>query len=114
MTFSRKFYGLERDNMRVFEKSFFSKAIFGILVILVCATSTIAFAEEINDVHTIKLIQATLNNEGFECGSVDGIVGNQASKRKEKIFKYQYKDCTFNHTENIVIHRGLYKALQIF
>ena len=84
MTFSRKFYGLERDNMRVFEKSFFSKAIFGILVILVCATSTIAFAEEINDVHTIKLIQATLNNEGFECGSVDGIVGNQTRDAVEE------------------------------
>ena len=32
----------------------------------------------------------------------------------QQIFKYQHLEALFNFNENIIIHRGLYKALQIF
>lgn len=43
-----------------------------------------------------------------------GVIGNQPSMKDEQIFKYQYPQALFNFNENMVIHRGLYKALQIF
>lgn len=43
-----------------------------------------------------------------------GIIGNQPSMKGQQIFKYQYPNALFNYNENIIIHRGLYKALQIF
>ena len=43
-----------------------------------------------------------------------GIIGNQPSMNNQQIFKYQYPEALFNINENIIIHRGLYKALQIF
>lgn len=42
------------------------------------------------------------------------VIGNQPSMRGQQIFKHQYPDTLFNFNENMVIHRGLYKALQIF
>jgi hypothetical protein len=42
------------------------------------------------------------------------VVGNQNKHRKELFyFKYMHTNMTFNRTENIVIHRGLFKALQL-
>ena len=43
-----------------------------------------------------------------------GIIGNQPSMKGQQIFKYQHLEALFNFNENIIIHRGLYKALQIF
>ena len=43
-----------------------------------------------------------------------GIIGNAPSMVGQQIFKYQYPNALFNFRENIVVHRGLYKALQIF
>lgn len=42
------------------------------------------------------------------------VIGNQ-NKHKKGIFyfKYMHTNMTFNRTENIVIHRGLFKALQL-
>lgn len=34
--------------------------------------------------------------------------------KEQQIFKYQHLEALFNFNENIIIHRGLYKALQIF
>lgn len=42
------------------------------------------------------------------------VIGNQPSMKGQQIFKYQYPDTLFNFNENMIIHRGLYKALQIF
>lgn len=42
------------------------------------------------------------------------VIGNQASMKGQQIFKHQYPNTLFNFNENMVIHRGLYKALQIF
>lgn len=42
------------------------------------------------------------------------VIGNQNKHRKEQFyFKYMHSNMTFNRTENIVIHRGLFKALQL-
>ncbi|MBB4803078.1 hypothetical protein HNP37_003153 [Flavobacterium nitrogenifigens] len=42
------------------------------------------------------------------------IIGNQHKHKKELLyFKYMHTNMTFNRTENIVIHRGLFKALQM-
>lgn len=42
------------------------------------------------------------------------IIGNQPSAHNKAIFKYQTVGARFNYKEKIMIHRGLYKALQIF
>ncbi|GAA4298221.1 P-loop ATPase, Sll1717 family [Nibribacter koreensis] len=42
------------------------------------------------------------------------VIGNQHKSRHEVLyFKYMHTNMTFNRTENIVIHRGLFKALQL-
>ena len=43
-----------------------------------------------------------------------GIIGNQPSMKGTQVFKHQYPNARFNNTESVIIHRGLYKALQIF
>ncbi|MDE5592421.1 MAG: hypothetical protein K2I75_00545 [Clostridiales bacterium] len=42
------------------------------------------------------------------------IIGNVPSMKGQNLFKYSYADARFNLRENIVLHRGLYKTLQIF
>ncbi|WP_216388078.1 hypothetical protein, partial [Arcanobacterium phocae] len=42
------------------------------------------------------------------------VIGNKPSMQNQAIFKYQKESARFNFTENIIVHRGLYKALQIF
>ncbi len=43
------------------------------------------------------------------------VIGNQDRKRLHiYYFKYQNKDATLNFNEQIVVHRGLLKSLQIF
>lgn len=42
------------------------------------------------------------------------VIGNQHKHRQDVFyFKYMHTNMTFNRTENIVIHRGLFKALQL-
>lgn len=42
------------------------------------------------------------------------VIGNQHKHRKNTLFfKYQHTNMTFNKEENIVIHRGLFKAFQL-
>lgn len=42
------------------------------------------------------------------------IMGNQNKHKKDIFyFRYMHSNMTFNRTENIVIHRGLFKALQL-
>lgn len=43
-----------------------------------------------------------------------GVIGNQTSMKGKQIFKHEYPNALFNFDENITIHRGLYKSLQIF
>lgn len=43
-----------------------------------------------------------------------GVIGNQPSMKGQQIFKHEYPNALFNFNENIIVHRGLYKALQIF
>ena len=43
-----------------------------------------------------------------------GVIGNLPTASRQAIFKYQAVMARFNHRENIMIHRGLYKALQIY
>ena len=42
------------------------------------------------------------------------VIGNVPSMKDQYLFKYAYSEARFNLRENIVVHRGLYKALQIF
>lgn len=41
-------------------------------------------------------------------------IGNQPTMKGQTIFKYSSIGARFNYRENIMIHRGLFKALQIF
>lgn len=42
------------------------------------------------------------------------IIGNQPSMKEKPIFKYEKQGARFNYKENLMVHRGLFKALQIF
>ncbi|MDE6200600.1 MAG: hypothetical protein K2M47_01795 [Clostridiales bacterium] len=42
------------------------------------------------------------------------VIGNVPSMKGQYLFKFSYADARFNLKENIVLHRGLYKTLQIF
>lgn len=43
-----------------------------------------------------------------------GVIGNKPSMRGQTIFSFSKRKPRFNFNETMVIHRGLYKALQIF
>lgn len=42
------------------------------------------------------------------------ILGNEPSMKEVPIFKYEKQGARFNYKENLRVHRGLFKALQIF
>ena len=42
------------------------------------------------------------------------VIGNDPSIKNQAIFKYEKSKAKFNFRENVIVHRGLYKALQIF
>lgn len=42
------------------------------------------------------------------------VIGNVPAIKNQAIFKYEKDTARFNFRENIIVHRGLYKALQIF
>lgn len=41
------------------------------------------------------------------------VIGNRPKNRHISFFRYENKEARFNFNENIVVHRGLFKALQI-
>lgn len=43
-----------------------------------------------------------------------GVIGNRPSMKNHPIFKFSHNSPRFNFTETMIIHRGLYKALQIY
>lgn len=43
-----------------------------------------------------------------------GVIGNRPSMKGQSIFRFSKKAPRFNFNETMIIHRGLYKALQIF
>ena len=43
-----------------------------------------------------------------------GVIGNKPSMKGQTIFRFSKKSPRFNFNETMIIHRGLYKALQIF
>ena len=42
------------------------------------------------------------------------VIGNAPSIKNQSIYKYEKNNARFNFREKIIIHRGLFKALQIF
>lgn len=42
------------------------------------------------------------------------VIGNVPTIKHQTIFKYEKESAKFNFKEKIIVHRGLYKALQIF
>lgn len=43
-----------------------------------------------------------------------GVLGNQPTMKGQAIFKFSKKSPRFNFNETMIVHRGLYKALQIY
>ena len=62
------------------------KMMIAMSLLSIISFNTISYAEEIKDIHTIKLVQAALNSEGYDCGKVDGISGKNT---KEAIEAFQ-------------------------
>ena len=42
------------------------------------------------------------------------VIGNAPKMKGKAVFRYEYQHAKINHNEKIIIHRGLYGALQIF
>jgi len=42
------------------------------------------------------------------------VIGNQPKQQNAQVFRYKNRGANLNFGENIIIHRGLYRALQIF
>ncbi len=42
------------------------------------------------------------------------VIGNAPKMKGKAVFRYEYPNAKINHNEKIIIHRGLYGALQIF
>ena len=76
-------------------KSYTRKSIFLVLYLLFLymilseGIVSIAYGAEIADKQSIKIIQATLNAEGYDCGTADGIAGKRT---KAAIEKYQQEN----------------------
>ena len=75
--------------------------------VLVISFSSFVFAEEITDKHTIKLVQAALNSEGYECGDVDGIVGTNTRDAIEEFQASKDMNATGIITEDLVVALGI-------
>lgn len=73
---------------------------------------------EFVDVYQEKVRNQNLRNRGAEAVLnilfEFSIIGNVPSMDTRSIFKYENESARFNFKENIRVHRGLYKALQIF
>ncbi|SIS82435.1 P-loop ATPase, Sll1717 family [Neptunomonas antarctica] len=41
------------------------------------------------------------------------LIGNQPSQKSHQVFRYKNKEARFNMKENIILHRGLFRSLQI-
>lgn len=41
------------------------------------------------------------------------VIGNQPRQINQTVFRYANRDAELNFQENFVVHRGLFKALQI-
>ncbi len=73
---------------------------------------------EFVDVYQEKVRNQNLRNRGAEAVLnilfEFSIIGNVPSMDTRSIFKYENESARFNFNEKIQVHRGLYKALQIF
>lgn len=74
--------------------------------------------KEFVNIYDQKVSKGELKNRGAELVLKIlfefSIIGNVPSVRTRSIFKYENESARFNFKENIQVHRGLYKALQIF
>lgn len=43
-----------------------------------------------------------------------GVIGNQPTMKNQSVFRFSNKSPRFNYNEPMLVHRGLFKALQIF
>lgn len=60
-------------------------------------------------------LQVTGNSEkALEYLFEYGVIGNYPRNKGKAIFRFEYPSATINHREMLIVHRGLYGALQIF
>jgi len=41
------------------------------------------------------------------------VLGNQPKQKNQQVFRYKIRDANLNYDESLVVHRGLFKSLQI-
>lgn len=74
--------------------------------------------QEFVDKYDEKVKDGELQNKGAETVLKYlfeySVIGNAPSIKNQAIFKYEKNNARFNFREQIIIHRGLFKALQIF
>lgn len=71
-----------------------------------------SFISEYNRIEACRKTMSAEDTLGFLF--TFNIIGNQPSMSSKNIFNYKDKNARFNYRENIMIHRGLFKTLQIF
>ncbi|WP_294224804.1 hypothetical protein [uncultured Chryseobacterium sp.] len=73
--------------------------------------------KEFKDTYNIYLEKETIkeSNIDFVLQTLFNfsIIGNRPKNREVSFFRYENKEARFNFNENIVVHRGLFKSLQI-
>ena len=77
------------------------------LFAMVFSFSEIVFADEITDRQSIKIVQAALNVEGYDCGSPDGIPGKKTKAAVEKYQKKNNLEVNGKITDDLTISLGL-------
>ena len=91
------------------------ESIFNIISII--RKQTFSFSE-FNDIYLHKLKEWNIKDYGVEFVLkllfFFSVIGNQPRQANRKIFHYTDRGAQFNYKEQIMIHRGLYQALQIF
>ena len=93
--------------MKRVSRTTFLKLLITFLLLVSLAFGSFALADEITDVHTIKMVQAALNSAGYECGTVDGVVGNKTRGAIEKLQASKSLDVDGQITEVVVAALGI-------
>lgn len=89
--------------------------IFAILSLIRKQTfNPVEFVEKYNQMVEEKVIPERGAEKVLKLLFEFSVIGNDPSIKHQAIFKYEKDSARFNFRENIIVHRGLYKALQIF
>ena len=96
---------MERFNCDRFKCLIFSMLFFLIFSIVTIVPETVH--ADVTDPQSIKIVQETLNKEGFNCGTADGVAGNNTRAAIEDYQKEHDLEVTGDITQELIDSLGL-------